>query len=236
MNTTPFRKGLHDGLPICLGYLSVAFAFGIFATNAGLSPWQAVIISMTNVTSAGQLAGVPIIVGGLPLAEMVLTQCVINLRYSLMSVSLSQKLDDTVRMRDRFLIAFLNTDEVFAVASGNPGLVGRRYFFGLILLPFVGWSLGTLLGAIAGSALPEALISALGVAIYGMFIAIVIPPAKKNHAVAGVILIAVALSCLLYYVPAFSRISAGFSVIICAIAAGAVMAILKPIDEEAAHD
>lgn len=233
---TPFRQGLQDGLPICLGYLSVAFAFGIFATDAGLSPWQAVIISMTNVTSAGQLAGVPILVGGLPIAEMILTQCVINLRYSLMSVSLSQKLDNTVRMRDRFLIAFMNTDEVFAVASGNSGLVGRRYLFGLILLPFLGWSAGTFLGAIAGSALPEMLISALGVAIYGMFVAIVIPPAKKNHAVTGVILIAVALSCLLYYVPVLSQISSGFSVIICAVAAGVIMSLIKPVGEEAEHD
>lgn len=142
-----------------------------------------------------------------------------------------------MRMRDRFLIAFMNTDEVFAVASGNPGLVGRRYLFGLILLPFVGWSMGTLLGAIAGSALPEMLISALGVAIYGMFVAIVIPPAKKNHAVTGVILIAVALSSVLYYVPALSeRISSGFSVIICAVAAGTVMAVIKPVTEEGEDD
>ena len=136
-----FTEGLRDGLPIFLGYVSVAFAFGISATGQGLTVWQVVLISMTNVTSAGQLAGVPLIAASAPLTEIGLTQLIINLRYALMSVSLSQKLDPDVRLGDRFAISFVNTDEVFAVASGKEGKVGRAYLYGLILPPYVGWAL-----------------------------------------------------------------------------------------------
>ena len=130
-----FSEGVKDGIPIGLGYLSVSFAFGILAVGAGLDIWQAVIISMTNLTSAGQLAAVPIIAGFGSLAELASTQLVINMRYALMSVSLSQKLGENVRLRDRFLIAFCNTDEIFAVASGKDGSVGRHYMLGLALTP-----------------------------------------------------------------------------------------------------
>ena len=156
------RKG-HE-LPICFGYLSVAFAFGIFSTGSGLSLLETLLISMTNVTSAGQLAGVPIIAAGGSLAELALAQLVINLRYALMSVSLSQKLAPDVRLGDRFVIAFVNTDEVYAVAASRPGSVGRGYMYGLIIPPFLGWSTGTLIGCIAGSLLPEMIVNALGIA------------------------------------------------------------------------
>lgn len=145
--TNSFSQGLRDGMPICLGYLSVAFAFGIFTVSHGLTAWEAVMISMTNVTSAGQLAAVPIIAGGGSLFELALTQFVINMRYSLMSVSLSQKLGKSVRLIDRFLISFVNTDEVFAVAISKGAPLGRKYLYGLTLTPYLGWSLGTLLGA-----------------------------------------------------------------------------------------
>ena len=227
-----FFKGIKDGIPICLGYLSVAFAFGIFAVSSGLTVWQSVLISMANVTSAGQLAGVPIITLGLPLAEMALTQFVINLRYALMSISLSQKLDSNVRLIDRFLISFLNTDEIFAVASGNEGTVGRRYLYGLILTPFIGWTSGTLIGAVAGNILPSVVTSALGIAIYAMFIAIVIPPAKKNSAIAGVAILSVALNCTISYVPVFDGISGGMAIIICAVISSAVFSVIRPVKEE----
>ena len=136
--TNSFRKGIFDGLPICLGYLAVSFAFGISAVGNGLSIFEAVIISMTNVTSAGQLAAVPILAGGGSLYELAVSQLIINLRYALMSVSLSQKLGPSVRMSDRFLIAFMNTDEIFAVASAQPGTVGRRYLYALQLTPYLG--------------------------------------------------------------------------------------------------
>ena len=227
-----FLRGLRDGVPIGLGYLSVSFAFGITAVSRGVPAWIALLISMTNMTSAGQLAGLDLMVIGCAMGEMILTQCVINMRYALMSVSLSQKVDQSVRLRDRFLIAFGNTDEVFAVASGQPGKVGRYYLFGLIVAPYIGWSSGTLLGAVASGLLPESVMAALGIAIYGMFVAIVIPPAKKSRAVAWVLGGAVALSCAFRYIPVLNRVSGGFVIIICAVAAAALGAILAPIADE----
>ena len=225
-----FTEGLRDGLPIFLGYVSVAFAFGISATGQGLAVWQVVLISMTNATSAGQLAGVPLIAASAPLTEIGLTQLIINLRYALMSVSLSQKLDPDVRLGDRFAISFVNTDEVFAVASGKEGKVGRAYLYGLILPPYVGWAVGTLVGAVAGNILPAFLISALGIAIYGMFIAIIVPPSRTNHAVLGAVLTAAGLSCLIYYTPL--PISSGFSIILCTVVTSVILAQIKPLPEE----
>ena len=232
MKKTDFRRGLVDGIPICLGYLSVSFAFGIFAVESGLALWQAVILSMTCVTSAGQLAAVPIIAGGGGLLELAVSQLVINMRYALMSVSLSQKLDEEVRLRDKLTIAFINTDEVFAVASGRKGSVSKWYMFGLILTPWLGWAGGTLTGAVAGNILPAIVTSALGVAIYGMFVAIVVPEAKKNRPTALCVLLAVALSCVFYYVPVLRAIPSGFTIIVCAVVASAVMACVAPIEEE----
>ncbi len=227
-----FKMGVRDGLPICFGYLSVAFAFGIFATGSGLSLIESVLISIFNVTSAGQLAAVPIIVGGGSLIELALTQLVINLRYALMSVSLSQRLGESVRLCDRFLIAFVNTDEVFAVASAQPNTVGRRYLFGLILTPPIGWTLGTLLGAAAGSLLPPIVLSALGIAIYAMFIAIVIPAARGDRSIALCAAVSILLSCAFYFIPVLNTIPSGFVIIICAVAASALFALVLPLPDE----
>ena len=138
-----FQKGLGDGTPIGLGYFSVSFAFGISAAAAGVPVWGAALISMSNVTSAGQFAGLSLMAAGASLAEQALTQLVINLRYALMSLSLSQKLDPAIGLLERLLMAFLNTDEVFAVASSQEGMVGRRYYYGLMIAPYLGWSAGT---------------------------------------------------------------------------------------------
>lgn len=224
-----FRRGITDGLPICIGYLSVSFAFGIFAVSGGLSVLEALLISMTNVTSAGQLAAVPIIISGGMLSELITSQVVINLRYALMSVSLSQKLDSSVRLRDRFLIAFINTDEVFAVAASKSENVSRSYMFGLILTPYLGWASGTLLGALAGDILPAIITNALGIAIYGMFIAIVTPAAKKSLATAGCVLLSAVLSCAFYYIPVLKAVPGGFVIIICAVVAALVCALLAPV-------
>jgi len=223
--------GIRDGLPICLGYLSVSFAFGIFATGAGLSVYEALLISMLNVTSAGQLAAVPIIASLGSFVELAMTQLVINLRYALMSVSLSQKLGSTVRMRDRFLISFVNTDEVFAVSSGKRGKVGRAYMYGLILTPYVGWSLGTLLGAVAGNILPAMLISALGIAIYAMFTAIIIPFAKSGLKPFLCVATAALISVSLHYIPFFEDMSSGFKIIITAVLTSLIFAFVAPVDE-----
>ncbi len=226
-----FLRGVRDGVPIGLGYLSVSFAFGITAVSRGVPAWIALLISMTNLTSAGQLAGLELMVAGCTVGEMILTQCVINMRYALMSVSLSQKLDDTVRIRDRLLVAFGNTDEVFAVASGQRGRVGRYYLFGLIVAPYIGWSTGTLLGSVASGILPDAVMAALGIAIYGMFVAIIIPPAKKSRAVALVLLCAIGLSCAFRYIPALAGVSSGFVIIICAVTAALLGAIFAPVKD-----
>ena len=150
-----FSKGLRDGVPIGLGYLSVSVTFGVMAVAAGLPVWAAVLISMTNLTSAGQFAGLSLITGGAPLFEMALTQFVVNIRYSLMSLSLSQKLSGSIRTIDRVFLSFFNTDEIFAVASMQEGTLGRRYLWGLALIPYLGWSGGTLIGAAAASLLPD---------------------------------------------------------------------------------
>ncbi len=229
VSKTGFLRGVLDGLPICLGYLSVSFAFGIFAVKSGLTVFETLLISMTNVTSAGQLAGVPIIASAGSLVELASTQLIINLRYSLMSVSLSQKLGKDINLLDRFVIAFVNTDEVFAVASSKEGRVGKFYMYGLILLPFIGWSFGTFIGASAGNIFPPIIVSCLGVAIYGMFIAIITPAARKEKAVAVCVMISIGLSCLFKYVRPLSVVPEGFVIIICAVIASVAAALLFPV-------
>jgi predicted branched-subunit amino acid permease len=231
-NPKSFLYGLKCGIPIALGYLAVSFGFGISAVNGGLSVLSSVIISMTNLTSAGQVAALGIIAALGSLSEMALTQLVINLRYFLMSISVSQKLDKSFTIPHRFITSFGITDEIFAVACSQKGEIGKRFMYGLILLPFVGWTLGTLLGASAGEILPLKIKAALGIAIYGMFIAIIIPPARKEKSVAFVVIISAILSCLLYYVPLFSGISSGFSIIICAVITSVLAAAIFPREEE----
>lgn len=223
-----FGEGLRDGIPIGLGYLSVSFSFGISAVTQGISALAATIISMANLTSAGQVAGLGIIAAGGTLIEMALAQLIINMRYALMSLSLSQKLDSGFTTSRRILAAFGITDEIFAVASGKPKEITPAYMYGLILLPFICWSGGTLLGGIAGSILPEILRSALGIAIYGMFIAIFIPPARKSAGVLAAVLISAVMSCCLRYIPLFSHVSSGFAIIICTLAAAAAGAVFFP--------
>lgn len=232
MKSKDLVKGMLHGVPICLGYLAVSFSFGIFAVGQGLSILETVFISMFNMTSAGQLAGVPIIVGGGSLVELASTQLFINLRYALMSVSLSQRLDGRVKLPDRFLIGFGVTDEVFAVSVSQPNEVSKQYMYGLILVPYLGWAGGTLLGAVAGNILPAVVTTALGVAIYGMLIAIVVPPMRDHRPTALCVLLAIALSCAFYYIPVLSRVSAGFVIIICSVTASALFALLRPIPEE----
>lgn len=224
-----FFSGIKDGIPIALGYLSVSFGFGIMAVSNGLSVFAAVLISMTNLTSAGQVAGLTVIASNGGMIEMAVAQFVINLRYSLMSLSLSQKLDGRFTPLSRLAVSFGITDEIFAVASGRSGEVSRHYMAGLISLPWVGWALGTLLGAAAGEILPEKLKAALGIAIYGMFVAIFVPAARKAVGVLVVVIIAVTASCCLKYIPAFDFISDGFMIIICTVLAAAAGALFFPV-------
>ncbi len=226
------RQGFRHGIPIGLGYLSVSFAFGMKAAGDGLTVLQAVLISMTNLTSAGQIAALPLMVGGASLAEMALTQLTINLRYALMSLSLSRKLDGSMHTLQRMVFAFANTDEIFAVASAQPGKVGKAYLYGLMIMPWIGWTLGTLLGAAAGTLLPAFVRTALGIAIYGMFLAIILPPARKQRPVRFVVLTAVALSLCFHYLPGLNTVSSGFAVIFCAVGAASAGALIFPEEEK----
>lgn len=228
-----FKKGLKDGIPIALGYLSVSFTFGLQAVNSNLSWWEAVFISLTNLTSAGQFAGLDIMIrGGGFWFEMACTQFIINIRYALMSLSLSQKVDKSVKGIHRFLTGFGITDEIFAVSMGNDEPVSNKYLYGVIILPILGWVSGTFLGAVAGQVLPDVVRSSLSLAIYGMFIAIIIPPAKKNKAVMKVIIISVLLSCAFKWIPVLNGVSSGFVIIICTVISATVGAILFPVTEE----
>ncbi len=223
------KRGFMDGIPIGLGYLSVSFAFGIMAVNNGLTWWEATLISMTNLTSAGQFAGVGIMVSGGSLIEMAVTELIINLRYALMSISLSQKVDSQFTSLYRCLLATGNTDEIFAVSMSYEKEVSRSYFLGIMIAPYIGWSLGTLLGALFGEVVPEFVGNAFGIAIYGMFIAIIAPKAKREKSVLAVSMVAILLSCLFYYIPTLRNISSGFSIIVCAVCAALFGAFVFPI-------
>ena len=204
------------------------------AVATGLTVVQAVLISLTNLTRAGQVAALPLMAGGASLAEMALTQLTINLRYALMSLSLGRKLDGTMGTFQRMFFSFANTDEIFAVASSQPEKVGKAYLYGLMLTPWIGWTAGTLLGAAAGTLLPEFVRSALGIAIYGMFLAIILPPARKSRPVRFVVLVAVALSLCFHYIPGLNTVSSGFVIIICGVLAAALGAWRFPAEEDAA--
>lgn len=226
-----YTRGIRDGIPIALGYFSVSFTFGLMAVGAGLAWWEATLISMTNLTSAGQFAALPLMTAGGAWFEMFLTQLVINLRYALMSLSLSQKVDGTMNTKYRMILGFANTDEIFAVAMSNPHPVGRTYLFGLVTMPILGWTMGTLFGALLGQVLPAAVVSALGIAIYGMFLAIILPAAKERKPVRLVVVIAVGISCLFYYVPGLCTVSSGFVIILASVIAAAAGALLFPVKE-----
>lgn len=231
-----FGRGIRDGMPIGLGYLSVSFGFGIAAVAAGLSPLLAVLVSMTNETSAGQLAGLEILARSGGLVELALAQLVINLRYSLMGLTLTQHVDESFTTPWRMLLAFSITDEIFAVATTKRGKIGVKYFTGLAIPPYIGWAAGTLLGALAGQFLPAMVSGALGIMLYGMFIAIILPPARAERGVLFAVLLASALSCVIYYVPALDFITGGFSIIICAVLVSALAAWLFPMADEETTD
>lgn len=226
-----FMRGLHDGVPIALGYFAVSFTFGMMAVSGGLSIWQATLISLTNVTSAGQFAGLDIIISCGSLWEMAITQLIINLRYSLMSFSLSQKLEKNIAPWHRYVVAFGMTDEIFGVSAGQPGRLTPWYNYGAMSVAVPGWTLGTFAGAAAGNVMPGFLISALGVAIYGMFLAIIIPPAKKHRAVFKVVLTAMVISTVFACAPVLNRVSSGFVIIITTLIAAGGAAYFWPIGD-----
>lgn len=230
-NIEVYKKGTKDGLPICFGYLAVSFAFGIQAGQHGLSWFSSVIMSLTNLTSAGQFAALGVIAAGSGLFEMAVTQIILNLRYLLMSCALSQKLDPSVSTLKRMLVAFGVTDEIFGVSISTSGTLSPFYSYGLMTVSIFGWCLGTFLGAVSKNLLPASIVSALGIAIYGMFIAIVVPPSKKDRCILAASILAVCLSCILRYAPVFSFISSGFQIIIATVISAGAAAIFFPKED-----
>lgn len=223
--------GMKDGMPVCIGYFSVSFGFGAMAVAQGLSVWYTVLISATNLTSAGQFAGLTVIAAGAALLEMVLTQLVINSRYALMSLALGQRMGPSVGTGKRLLAAFFNTDEVFALGMARKEPLSAAYFVGAGIVAAVGWIGGTAMGALAGSVLPLSVRAALGVMLYGMFIAIVVPQARQEKPVLLSVVLALVLSCLFAWVPGLREVSAGLAIVICTVAAAAVCAWVAPIEE-----
>ena len=236
MNWNAYRTGVRRGLPVGVGYFSVSFGFGAMAAANGIGALDATLISASNLTSAGQFAGLTLILAASGLWELVLTQLVINSRYALMSLALSQRMGNRIGILPRLLIAFFNTDEIFALAMAEKQPLTVPFLLGLGLTPFIGWTCGTLCGALAGSVLPLMVRTALGVMLYGMFVAIVVPPAKAEKPVLAVCLLALVLSGMFKWLPLLKGVSAGIAIVICTVVAAAVCAWLFPIaDEEVAE-
>ena len=222
-----YLRGVRSGVPIGIGYLSVSFGFGILAVSMGFHVWQALMISMLTLTSAGQLSGIYTMCVPGQYAQMLISQITINIRYSFMSICLSQKTDPKFKGIFRLLLGFFMTDEIFAVASTEKS-VSRSYFLGLAAAPYVGWAVGTLLGALLGDILPARVMCALCIAIYAMFVAIVIPQVRVEKTLGVVVGVSVLLSTAFYYLPYLKNISSGLSITVCAIASAVLGALLFP--------
>ncbi len=227
-----YYEGIKISFPVFIGYFSVSFGFGALAVLKGLSIFEAALISITNLTSAGQFAGLAVIASSAPLLDMLITQVVINSRYALMGIALSQKMGDNIGVFPRFLIAFHNTDEIFALAMKHDKPLTSEFLMGLGILPIIGWTGGTLLGAIAGTLLPADIRNALGFGLYGMFIAIIVPQMKKSKPVLLSIVISVSLSCMFKWLPYFNRVTEGTAIVICAVIASLVSAYFFPVEGE----
>ena len=227
-----FLAGMKAGMPVCVGYFSVSFGFGAMAVSMGLSVWQAVLISASNLTSAGQFAGLTVIAAGGAMIEMVLTQLVINSRYALMGLALGQRLGPEVGSGKRLVAAFFDTDEVFALGMAREGKLAVSFFVGAGTVAALGWISGTALGAFAGSLLPVSVRLALGALLYGMFIAIVVPQARQEKPMLACMLLALVMSCLFAWVPVLKAVSSGLAIVICTVAAAAVCAVLFPVEDE----
>lgn len=234
MNKQEFKEGIRDGLPICLGYISVSMAFGLTAVKSGMPVWSAILISLTNLTSAGQFAGTNLLLAQSSYIELMVTTFIINIRYFLMSLSVSQKVDKEFGLKERLIASFGVTDEVFAVSMQRRSELTFSYMLGLILTPILGWTGGTFIGAVATSVLPESLTDAMGIALYGMFIAIIVPPAREHKSVLIAVVLAIAASYAFAYMPVLSAVSGGWAVIIITVVVSALAAWMFPIPEEVA--
>ena len=234
-NRSWFLRGMRDGMPIMLGYAAVAFTLGIAARNAGLTAFQAALTSVLNNASAGEKAGFTVMQADEGYLAMAVMSLIVNARYLLMSCALSQKISPKTGLIPRLIIGFEVTDEIFGVQMNVPGLINPWYTYGVIALALPGWALGTYFGVVMGNVLPANVVSALSVGLYGMFLAIIIPPARRNRVIGGLVLLAMAASCAFACLPALSGVSAGMRVIVLTVAISAGAACLFPVKEEETH-
>lgn len=231
-----FRLGLSAGIPICLGYFAVSFALGIAAREADMTALQATLMSLTCVTSTGEYAAITLIGSGAALVEMAITQAIVNMRYLLMSTALTQRLAPKTSFLHRLCLSYCMTDELFGISIAQKGNLCPWYTYGATIVAVLGWCLGTCLGVIVGNILPARLVSALGVALFGMFVAIVVPPARENKIIAGLVLASMAVSWLSTVIPGIRDISSGFRIILLTVVISAVGAVLFPAKEEEEHE
>lgn len=226
-----FVRGMRDGIPICLGYFAVSFALGIAGRGVGMNAVQAFVMSLTMVASAGQFAAITLIGAGAGIIEMITTTVVVNLRYLLMSCSLTQKLSPETKLLHRLALSYCMTDEIFGLSISVDGFLRPVYTYGITMISVSGWCLGTVLGVVAGNILPALVTNALGVAMYGMFLAIIIPPAKENHFLGALVAVSMAASGLFSILPYLRSISSGFRVIILTILIAGIAAVIHPMEE-----
>mgnify|MGYP002672705574 FL=1 len=226
-----FVRGMRDGIPICLGYFAVSFALGIAGRGVGMNAVQAFVMSLTMVASAGQFAAITLIGAGAGIIEMITTTIVVNLRYLLMSCSLTQKLSPETKLLHRLALSYCMTDEIFGLSISVDGFLRPVYTYGITMISVSGWCLGTVLGVVAGNILPALVTNALGVAMYGMFLAIIIPPAKENHFLGALVAVSMAASGLFSILPYLKAISSGFRVIILTILIAGIAAVIHPIED-----
>lgn len=238
-SVTAYKRGMKDAIPIAAGYLAVSFTLGIAARKAGIGTMAATVMSLTNNTSAGQFAALSIIASSASYLELAASQFVINIRYLLMSFALSQKLDPNVPIWKRMLLAYGVTDEIFGISVRVDGKLNPFYTYGAISVAAPGWALGTLLGSVAGDILPVMVLNALGVALYGMFLAVVIPQAKKDRIIAGLVILSFVVSLICSRLPWIGSLSSGSRVILLTVLISLFAAVFFPIpatEKEDGHE
>ncbi len=226
-----FLKGMRHGVPIGLGYFAVAFTLGITAKGIGLTPLQSAFMSFTMHASAGEFAMMTVVAAGSGYVEMAITQLVINLRYLLMSCALSQKVSEKLRLPHRLLVSYFITDEIFGISSTVEGKLNPWYSYGAACVASPGWVLGTFLGAVVGNILPSNVASAMSVALYGMFLAIIIPPARKNKVIAVIVLASMAASALFTWLAKWIPLSSGMRILILTVVIAGIAAYVHPMEE-----
>ena len=233
-----FMEGVHDGVPIALGYFVVAFTLGILAKTAGLTAWQGFVTSAVNIASAGEYAGFTVIAANAPYLEIAVLTLVANARYFLMSAALTQRFSPETPLLHRLAVSFGVTDEIFGITVARGGMVHPYYNYGALAISVPAWSAGTSAGILAGGVLPAAAVSALSVALYGMFVWVILPPAKKSRPIAGMVILSFVLSLAATYAPVTEQLSGGTRTILLTLLIAGVGAALFPIaqEKEDAHE